>query len=149
MDKGNIFSLIAGALGGLMVQAFGGWSTGMTTLVVFMTIDYITGLLVAAVFNKSKKAENGGLNSYEGWKGLIRKGVSLLVIVVAYRLDLLMGSSYIRDTAIIGFIINETISIVENAGLMGLPLPAVLSKTIDELSRKIEVFAKEGTKDEQ
>lgn len=148
MDRGNILSLVLGAIGGCIASLFGGWSSGMTTLVIFMAIDYITGLLVAGVFKASKKSETGGLKSYEGWKGLTRKGVSLLVIIVAYRLDLLMGSSYIRDTAIIGFTVNEAISIIENAGLMGLPLPAVISKAIDELSRKIDILSKEGTKND-
>lgn len=52
-------------------------------------------------------------------------------VLVAYRLDLVIGTNYIRDAVIIAFIANETISLVENAGLMGLPLPAVITKAID------------------
>lgn len=62
--------------------------------------------------------------------------MTLLFVLIAYRLDLVIGSNYIRDAVIIGFIANETISIVENAGLMGIPLPAVISKAIDILTQK-------------
>lgn len=64
--------------------------------------------------------------------------MSLLFVLIAYRLDLAIGSNYIRDAVIIGFIVNETISIVENAGLMGVPLPEVINKAIDILTSKSE-----------
>ena len=67
-----------------------------------------------------------------------RKCFTLLFVLVAYRLDLAIGVNYIRDTVIIGFIANELISIVENAGLMGVPLPAVITKAIDILTKKQE-----------
>ena len=54
--------------------------------------------------------------------------MTLLFVLVAYRLDLAIGVDYIRDAVIIGFIANELISIVENAGLMGIPLPAVIAQ---------------------
>jgi toxin secretion/phage lysis holin len=62
--------------------------------------------------------------------------MALLVVLVAYRIDIAAGTTYIRDATIIGFVANEAISIVENAGLMGLPLPAVLTKAIDVLQEK-------------
>ena len=65
--------------------------------------------------------------------------MTLLFVLVAYRLDLVIGTNYIRDAVIIAFIANETISLVENAGLMGLPLPAVITKAIDVLQKKVEV----------
>ena len=65
--------------------------------------------------------------------------MTLLFVLVAYRLDLIIGTNYIRDAVIIAFIANETISLVENAGLMGIPLPAVIIKAIDVLQKKTEV----------
>ena len=62
--------------------------------------------------------------------------MTLLFVLIAYRLDLVIGSNYIRDAVIIGFIANETISIIENAGLMGLPLPEIITKAIDVLTSK-------------
>ena len=103
-----------------------------------MGVDYATGLIVAGVFHKSEKTENGALESRAGWKGLCRKGVSLLVVLVACRLDMIMGSNFIRDATVIAFIANETISIIENAGLMGVPIPSVITKAIEALKKKSE-----------
>ena len=110
----------------------------MITLMIFMGIDYLTGLIVAGVFHASEKTENGTLESRAGWKGLCRKGVSLLVVLVACRLDVVMGSNFIRDAVVIAFIANETLSIVENAGLMGVPIPAVIVRAIEVLKQKAE-----------
>lgn len=93
---------------------------------------------MAGVFHKSQKTENGALESRAGWKGLCRKGTSLLVVLVAYRLDLVIGSNFVKDATIIAFIANETISIIENAGLMGAPIPDVIVKAIDVLKQKGE-----------
>ena len=108
------------------------------TLIIFMAIDYITGLIVAGVFHNSEKTANGALESRAGWKGLCRKGVTLLVVLVACRLDLVMGSNFIRDAVIIAFVANETISIIENAGLMGIPIPAAIMRAIEILKNKAE-----------
>jgi len=133
MEMKNVLSMVIGVLGAAVTTLFGGWSAGLTTLIFFMAIDYVSGLLVAGVFKASTKSETGALNSKAGFKGLCKKGMILLFVLIAYRLDLLIGTDYIRDAAIIGFCVNELISIVENAGLMGIPLPPVLIKAIDVL----------------
>ena len=127
-----------GVVGGFIANLFGGWDAALTTLLLAMAIDYASGLIVAGVFHKSKKTESGALESRAGWKGLCRKGMSLLIVLIGHRLDLAIGVNYIREAIIIGFIANETISIVENAGLMGLPLPAVITKAIDVLTQKAD-----------
>lgn len=127
-----------GIVGGAVAALFGGWDAGMLTLVIFMAIDYVSGIIVAGVFHKSKKTESGGLQSLVGFKGLAKKVMVLLIVAVAYRLDLTVGSSYIKDAAVIGFSANEVISIVENAGLMGIPMPEAITKAIDILSEKGE-----------
>ena len=127
-----------GAIGSLIASLFGGWDASLQTLVIFMAIDYITGLIVAGVFHASPKTETGTLESRAGWKGLCRKGVSLLVVLVACRLDAIIGSSFIRDATVIAFICNETISIIENAGLMGVPIPEALTKAVDVLKQRAE-----------
>jgi toxin secretion/phage lysis holin len=137
MIKTGTLSVI-GALGAVITTLFGGWDTGLATLVLFMTVDYVTGLIVAGVFQNSNKTENGALESKAGWKGLCRKGTTLLIVLVACRLDLMLGSNYIRDAVIIGFVFNESISILENVGLMGVDLPPVLVKAIDILKNKTE-----------
>jgi toxin secretion/phage lysis holin len=127
-----------GVVGSIIASLFGGWDTGLITLILFMGIDYISGLVVAGVFHKSNKTESGTLESKAGWKGLCRKCMTLLFVLIAYRLDLAIGVSYIRDAVIIGFMANELISIVENAGLMGLPLPDAINKAIDVLTEQKE-----------
>ncbi len=127
-----------GVVGSIIASLFGGWDTGLITLILFMGIDYISGLVVAGVFHKSNKTESGTLESKAGWKGLCRKCMTLLFVLIAYRLDLAIGVSYIRDAVIIGFMANELISIVENAGLMDLPLPDAINKAIDVLTEQKE-----------
>ena len=135
--KAKILSLL-GCAGSVIASLFGGWDAALVTLVIFMGVDYVTGLIVAGVFHTSEKTENGTLESRAGWKGLCRKGVTLLVVLVACRLDLMMGSNFIRDAVVIAFVANETISIIENAGLMGIPIPAVITKAIEVLKKKAE-----------
>lgn len=132
----NILISIIGVIGSAIASAFGGWTTGLTTLVIFMAIDYATGLIVAGVFHKSTKTETGTLESRAGFKGLCRKGAMLLVVLVAYRLDLAVGTAYIKDAVIIAFMANEAISIIENAGLMGVPMNDTLKNAIDVLQKK-------------
>ena len=120
-------------MGSLIAQCFGGWTEDMVTLIIFMAVDFILGLIVAGVFHKSNKSETGALNSHAGWIGLCKKGTVLLFVLIAYRLDLLLDTDYIKTSVIIGFIANEGISVIENAGLMGVPLPKALCRGIEIL----------------
>lgn len=139
--KAKILSGI-GFLGGFVASLFGGWDAALITLIIFMGMDYLTGLIVAGIFHTSEKTENGALESRAGWKGLCRKGVTLFVVLVACRLDLMIGSDFIRDAVVIAFVANETISIIENAGLMGVPIPPVIIKAIEVLKKKAETGVK-------
>ena len=134
----NEICTAVGIVGGMVAALFGGWDASLQTLVIFMAIDYISGLIVAGIFHSSPKTATGALESLAGWKGLIRKGETLLIVLVACRLDAVIGSNFVRDAAVIAFICNETISIIENAGLMGIPIPAVVTKAIDVLRQRAE-----------
>ena len=134
----QIICTAAGVVGSGIAAVFGGWDTGLATLLIFMAADYVTGLIVAGVFHKSTKTDTGALESRAGWKGLCRKCMTLLYVLIAYRLDLLIGQHYIRDAVIIAFTLNELISMTENAGLMGIPMPAVIKIAIDILQKKGE-----------
>lgn len=136
---------VVGVVGAGIASVFGGWDSALNTLIIFMAIDYITGLVVAGVFHNSRKTDTGALESRAGFRGLCRKGMTLVFVLIGYRMDLMINTNYIRDAIIIGFVANEAISIVENAGLMGLPLPAMVAKAVDILSKKAE---SEGTKNE-
>ena len=127
-----------GLAGSFIATLFGGWDTELRTLILFMAVDYITGLMVAGVFKNSSKTKTGALQSKAGWKGLCKKGMTLFIVLVAYRLELMVGSEFIRNAVIIAYIVNETISIIENAGLMGIKIPQALQKCIDILAQKTE-----------
>jgi toxin secretion/phage lysis holin len=135
-----IVSAISIITGGF-INLIGGWTEDLTTLIIVMSIDFILGLAIAGIWKRSGKSKNGALDSWSAWKGLIRKGASLAVVLIAYRLDVTLGFDYIRTTVIIGFILNEVISIVENLGIIGVPLPGVIHKAIDVLKKKTD---KEG-----
>lgn len=135
MMKDGICTAI-GVVGSVIASLFSGWDAALVTLVIFMAIDYVTGLLVAGVFHNSGKTENGALESRAGWKGLCRKCITLLMVLVATRLDLVTGTNFIRDAVVIAFIANETISIVENAGLMGINIPPAITSAIEVLKKK-------------
>ena len=134
----DTFCMAVGARGAAIASLYGGWDAALQTLIIFMAVDYVTGLIVAGVFHASPQSQTGALESRAGWKGLIRKGETLLIVLVACRLDAVMATSFVRDAVVIGFICNETISIVENAGLMGLPIPAALTKAVDILKQRSE-----------
>lgn len=134
-----------GVVGAGIASVFGGWDSALSTLIIFMAIDYVTGLVVAGVFHNSRKTDTGALESRAGFKGLCRKGMTLVFVLIGYRMDLMINTNYIRDAIIIGFTANEAISIVENAGLMGLPLPAIVTKAVDILTKKAQ---SEGAKNE-
>lgn len=127
-----------GAIGGIIAKAVGGFSEDMITLVIFMAVDFVTGLIIAGIFKSSNKSQNGGIDSKASFRGLCKKCIMLLFVLIAHRLDLSLGTDYIRSATIIGFIANELISIIENAGIMGVPLPNVLMKAIDILKETDE-----------
>lgn len=121
---------VFGLVGSVITFAFGSWVESLTLLVVAMGIDYVTG--VAASIKEGR-----GLNSVFGAWGLARKGLMLLVILLAHRIDILLETSNVTmGAAIYFYIANELISIVENYGRIGLPLPERLRKIIEVLKDK-------------
>ena len=132
-------TLITGTVGGyILTVLLGDWTPSLTTLVIFMAIDFLSGLSVAGFFKKSPKTETGGLESKTGRKGLVRKIMTFVYVLIGNQLDLLMASDYIKNAICVAFIINELISITENAGLMGVPMPKIITQAIDLLKRKEE-----------
>lgn len=130
------FLTAIGTVGGMIASALGGWDTGIQILIIFMALDYLSGLVVAGVFKQSKKSASGALQSDAGLRGLLKKGMQLIIVLIGYQLDVIIGSEFVRNAVIIAFSTNEVISIIENAGLMGVPVPAVISKAIDVLNKR-------------
>jgi len=127
---------LMGVIGGVLSRVFGGWGHSLTTLVFFMGIDYVSGLILAGVFHLSKKTCSGRLESGAGWRGVSKKVMTLLIVLIAARMGALVGLDFVRDAVVAAYIVNEGLSIVENAGLMGLPVPEVLNNAIEALAKK-------------
>lgn len=113
-------------IGSMMTFAFGLWTESLTFLLVVMAIDYFTGV-VAAV------REGSGLNSNIGFWGLFKKALILLVMILAHRIDILLGIDVVMGGAIYFYIANELLSVIENYGRMGLPLPNRLRRIVQVL----------------
>ena len=139
IDTMGIFSGITGiisVIGGAIISALGGWDYLLRTLFVFMCVDYITGIILAAVFKGSPKSQSGALKGCSTFMGFFRKGMMLLIVLIAFQLDNIIGWDFIRHAVIIAFLMNELISITENVGLMGVPIPSALQKAIEILKKK-------------
>lgn len=129
---------IMAVIGSVMSHFVGGVDTMLIILCTLFAIDYISGVLVALVFKKSTKTATGKLNSSVSFKGLLKKIFMICLVGVANLLDIALGTNFIRGGVIVAFISNETISLIENAGLMGIPIPKVLQKAIEILNEREE-----------
>lgn len=131
----TVFLAAVGLINATIVSSFGGWSTSMKTMLLFMGIDYLTGWMVSAIFHNSTKTEDGRYNSSIGWKGIAKKCVMILLVALAYRVDILLetGTYIFRDGTATAFIVNDAMSIIENARDMGVPIPDVLLNMVSAL----------------
>lgn len=131
----SIISVVS-VIGTFLANLLGGWNSALSTLIIFMALDYLTGLICSLVWKRSDKSENGAYDSKVGLKGLFKKVGILFMVLIAARLDLLINSgekNYICTTVIFFFITNEGLSIVENLGIMGLPLPQIIKDAFCKL----------------
>lgn len=133
--KERICTLL-GLLGAAISWAFGGWDACMAALLICIGVDYVSGSNVALVFHKSSKSESGAYNSAYGIKGLFKKCLMLLFVLVAVQIDKILGTAYVRDAVCIGFCSNEILSIMENLGLAGIPMPTAVTKALEQLQKK-------------
>lgn len=126
-----MWKLSVGALGGGIAFLFGGWSMGLQVLLMFMVVDWFTGILASYI--------QGKLSSKIGFKGIAKKTGMLCIIVVCHYLDLILNTgSAIEETATFFYIANELLSLIENTGRMGLPLPPQLTNAVEILKGKGE-----------
>lgn len=122
----NIISFITSTLATALVYYLGGWDIALQMLLIIILLDYITGIC-KAIHNKK-------LNSEIGLKGIVKKVGYLIIVAVAVILDRIAGNTgAIRTLVIYFFVANEGISILENWGAMGLPLPQKLTETLEQL----------------
>ena len=131
MEFKDLVKYVAAIGGSLVTYLFGGWSALIQILVAFVAIDYITGVLAAAY--------HGKLDSNIGLKGIAKKVFIFVIVACGHLVDGALGTvDIIRDAAIYFYIANELLSILENAGEIGLPVPDILKNAIDRLKGKGE-----------
>ena len=127
---------ILGIIGGTIASLLGGWSEGVEALCILMATDIILGCIVAAVYKRSKKTEGGALSSWALWKGLLKKALTLVIVGVGAQVDKTIGTHFLRDGFVVAFSVGEGLSIIENAGLMGLPIPKPIKAALESLNEK-------------
>ncbi len=131
MNTKQIFQYVVAVAGSLITYLFGGWTALIQILVAFVVIDYVTGVLAAGV--------NGKIDSSVGMRGVAKKVFIFVIVACGHLVDGAMGTAdIVRDAAIYFYIANELISILENAGEIGLPVPDILKNSIDRLKGKGE-----------
>lgn len=133
--KNSVLCFMAAA-GSAIANYLGGWDSALKVLVAMMAADYLTGVLVALIWHKSNKTDDGTLSSKAGFKGLCKKSVIILIVWLAVLLDDAMGANYVRTAVMLFFIGNEGVSLLENIGLMGVPYPQFLQKALQALRDK-------------
>lgn len=132
---GEIIKLCIAGGGACISYLYGGWSSLLGILLAFVAIDYITGVIASGV--------EGKLSSSVGMKGIAKKVFIFVIVAVAHLADKALGNSNIlMDAAIFFYMANELLSIIENAGRVGLPVPDIITKAVDILKSKSQ--AKEG-----
>lgn len=135
----NIVMWFLSVVCSLIACLFGGWDWALQTLIIFISADFLTGLLIAGFWEKSNKSYSGKIDSRACLRGLIRKGGILLVVLIANRLDIVMCTDGFARTAVIFYFIgNEGISIIENLGIMGVPFPKWLKNKFQVLKNDTE-----------
>lgn len=126
------FYSITAVFGGVIGYLTGEWSAPMYALLVLMGIDFVTGVIKGAM-SKSEKTENHGLQSSVMFVGLLRKVTCLLVVAAAHWMDIVLNITVIRDACVMCFIANELLSLIENCGAIGIPIPEKLRNCVEEL----------------
>ena len=133
-----IIELIISSLGTFIINIIGKPTDELMILLMLMMIDLITGTIVSAVWHKSSKTKSGKLSSRVMFKGIVKKILTLVIVVIAYQLDILLGINIIRYIVIITLIIEEILSIIETITLTGLKVPAIITRALDVLERSVK-----------
>lgn len=119
----HIFKGAAAGVGAIAGYLFGGWNIMIHLLFIFVVVDWLTGWIAAWV--------RGELRSRIGYHGIARKVVIFLIVVVAHFIDVALGNlHYFQDAVIFFYLANELLSVIENVGRMGVPMPDVLRNAV-------------------
>ena len=138
MKVKQVISLVIGALTTGLLKVIGEPTQDLKILLLLMVIDLIVGFTVSAVWHKSSKTKSGKVSSKIMFKGIVKKILTLVLVVVAYQIDILLCYDVIRHIVIIAFIVQEIISIIENIAITGIKAPDIITKALDVLERSVK-----------
>lgn len=126
------FNAIVTVLATFFTYIFGSWDLALQVLIVFMVLDYGTGVLYAFLNNQ--------LNSEVGFKGLVKKLMILVVLIIGVMLDRMLGNGtwVFRTLVCYFYIANEGISLLENVGNIGIPIPNKIRNALEQLNKDDE-----------
>lgn len=131
MNKAQmIFNTVSAAVGAVLGFLFGEVNGLFWALIAFMALDYVTGVIIAVINKK--------LSSEIGFRGLAKKFLILIFVAVGHILDanVLGGQAVCMSAVMLFYIANEGVSIIENAALLGLPVPKKLKDILEQLKTK-------------
>ena len=131
-------SIVTGAIGSLLINLIGKPTDDLIILIVLMIVDLIVGFLISAIWQKSTKTDSGKLSSSVMFKGIVKKFLTLVIVVIAYQLDILLAMNVIRHIVIIAFIVEEVLSITENIAITGIKIPTIITKALDVLEKEVK-----------
>lgn len=126
---------MAALVGGVITAALGGWDMMLQVLILFIVLDYVTGL-IAAWYERQ-------LDSRTGFRGITKKVLIFVPVTIAYALDQAIGQDILRSLAICFYVANEGLSILENLGRASVPIPAPLKSALEQLKEKADEKADE------
>ena len=122
--------LAVAVVGTFLTTFFGGWDTMLRVLVLFVAIDYVVGVTAAWIEKK--------LNSEIGARGIVKKVLLFVIVALAVQVDLALGQEIFRSLAIWFYLANEALSIIENAGRCGVPIPSFLKTALEQMKQKAD-----------
>lgn len=117
----------------ILNYCYGSDRQSLNSLILFMGVDFILGLLTA-IYKKSNKTKSGKLNSFEMWKGLLKKFGTLVICFLAFRMDIILNLDMVFNACVMAFIVNEALSIIENCERLGVKIPKKLSEILDTIN---------------
>ena len=137
MNKGIMLEIArwGAAAAGFITGLYGGWTEGTRVLLILMVVDYVMGC-ACALTGHSRKTPSGHFLTQVAFMGLLRKAVIMLVLLLAIQLDRVVGRGegvMFRSAVEFFYIATEGLSIIENAGLMGVPIPRPLKQALEAL----------------
>lgn len=128
----NVFKITVAASGTIATYLFGGWSALLSILVAFVIFDYISGIMASAY--------EGKLSSKIGFRCIPKKIMIFLFVAIGHLIDQTLGGDPLfREAIIFFYLANELLSIIENSGRIGVPVPNVIMRAVEVLKGKGDV----------